>query len=293
MTATGTMARHEFEVSGEPVTLSYTEWGAADNPRVVCCVHGLTRNARDFDFLAAALAGEFRVICPDVVGRGRSGRLADAAGYTYPTYVAHAVALTRRLGATSVSWLGTSMGGLIGMMLATAQPGLVERLVLNDIGAVVARAGLLRLAGYVGDDPSFKNATALEAYLRRVFAPFGPLPAAAWRHLAAHGGRPLPSGEIGLAYDPAIAEAFKIPPEDDIDLWQVWEHVECPVLLLRGAESDLLGAATADEMTRRGPGARLVEFPGIGHCPMLMDPEQITLVRDWLSSETPTASAPC
>lgn len=279
-------ARRAFtaETEGGSLTLSYLDWGESENPNVVVCAHGLTRNAHDFDFLARTLANDFRVVCPDTAGRGESSWLPDPVNYGYATYVAHAHALAEHLGAQRLSWVGTSMGGLIGIMMAAAAPDLIRRLVLNDIGPRVARQGLLRLAGYVGDDRRFPDLAAAEAYLREVLAPFGQLAEVHWRHLASHSVRSMASGELMLAYDPAIAEPFREIPDNDVELWEVWDEVVCPVLLLRGAESDILTAATADEMTRRGPGAQLVTFPEIGHCPMLMDSGQISLVRDWLVS---------
>jgi pimeloyl-ACP methyl ester carboxylesterase len=261
--------------------VAYVEWGERAAPRTLVCAHGLTRNGRDFDRLATALADAFRVVCPDVVGRGRSDWLTQAEGYGYPQYLADMAALIARLDVLEVDWVGTSMGGLIGMMLA-AQPNTpIRRLVLNDVGPFLPKAALERIAGYVGQDPRFETLEALEAYLRRVHAPFGPLPDAAWRHLAEHGHRRLPDGGFGLAYDPAIGAAFRQGVQD-VDLWSVWDAVRCPVLVLRGAESDLLSAETAAEMERRGPRARVVTFPGIGHAPALVAEDQIAVVRGWL-----------
>lgn len=262
--------------------IAYVEWGAAAAARTVLCVHGLTRNGRDFDRLGARLAETARVVCPDVAGRGRSDRLPAAEHYGYPQYLLDMTVLLARTGAETVDWVGTSMGGLIGMMLAARANAPIRRLVLNDIGPFVPRAALERLAGYVGKDPRFDSLAALEAYLRRVHAPFGPLDDAGWRHLAEHGYRRLADGRFALAYDPAIGQAFA-GPLADIDLWAVWDAVRCPVLVLRGAESDLLTAVTAEEMRRRGPGATLVEFPGVGHAPALMAEDQIAVVAEWLA----------
>jgi pimeloyl-ACP methyl ester carboxylesterase len=259
---------------------AYAEWGSG--PPVIC-VHGLTRNGRDFDRLAAALAASRRVVCPDVAGRGRSDWLAHAEDYGYPLYLSDMAALIARTGEAEVDWIGTSMGGLIGMMLA-AQPNTpIRRLVLNDVGPLVPGAALRRLAGYVGQDPRFTSLAELEAHLRKVHAPFGPLDDADWAHLAAHGHRRLEDGSFGLAYDPAIGRALTGAPFD-VNLWAIWDKVACPVLVLRGADSDLLLPETAQEMMRRGPRARLVEFPGIGHAPALMNAEQIAAIRDWLDS---------
>ncbi len=261
--------------------VAYTEWGDP-GARVLVCAHGLTRNGRDFDPLAAALEAERRVVCPDVAGRGESEWLAVKTDYGYPTYCADMAALLARLDAEAVDWVGTSMGGLIGMMLA-AQPGSpIRRLVVNDVGPFVPKAALERIASYVGTDPRFHTLAELEAYLRRIHAPFGPLSDEQWAHLAHCGARELAEGGYALAYDPGIATPLRAAPLEDIDLWGVWDAVRCPVLVLRGRESDLLLPDTAREMCRRGPPAELVEWQGVGHAPMLMDPAQIDTVRRWL-----------
>ncbi|WP_026870471.1 alpha/beta fold hydrolase [Inquilinus limosus] len=262
--------------------LAYAAWGHDRSQPPVLCVHGLTRNGRDFDALAADLAWSGRaVICPDVVGRGRSGWLANPALYGYPQYLADAAALIARLDVPAVDWVGTSMGGLIGMMLA-AQPNTpIRRLVLNDVGPFIPQAALQRIGSYVGQDPVFADIDGLEAYLRRVHAPFGPLTDAQWRHLATHSARRRNDGTLGLAYDPGIAAAFA-GPIADVDLWMVWDQIRCPVLVVRGAESDLLTAATAERMAAR-PDTVLITVAGCGHAPALMAPGQIAPIRDWLA----------
>jgi pimeloyl-ACP methyl ester carboxylesterase len=261
--------------------LAYCEWGAPDAPRTLICVHGLTRNGRDFDSLAATLAQQgYRVACPDVVGRGTSDWLADPAGYGYPQMLADAAALVARLGVGQLDWVGTSMGGLIGMMLAAQPKTPIARLVINDVGPFIPKAALARIAGYLGQNPVFPDLAEAEAYIRRVHAPFGALSDTQWRHLTEHSLRP-DEGGLRLRYDPAIAQAFAGEPED-VDLWSLWDAITIPVLLLRGAQSDLLLSETAAEMTRRGPRAELVEIPGCGHAPALMDPAQIAIIADWL-----------
>ncbi|WP_207458831.1 alpha/beta hydrolase [Azospirillum sp. SYSU D00513] len=262
--------------------VAYTQWGRDDARRTLVCVHGLTRNGRDFDRLAIEMAEGWRVACPDVVGRGRSDWLANPALYGYPQYCADMAALIARLGVDEVDWVGTSMGGLIGMMLAAQPNSPIRRLVINDVGPFIAREGLERIADYVGKTPIFEDIPALESYLRFILMGFGSLPDACWRHMAEHSARRLPDGRWALAYDPGIAAAFQAQPMADVDLWPVWERVRCPVLVLRGANSDLLSRETAEEMTRRGPAARLVEIPHTGHAPALMSKEQIQLVRDFL-----------
>ncbi len=262
--------------------LAYWEW-AGPGARAVICAHGLTRNGRDFDRLAAALSETSRVACPDFPGRGRSDWLDHPEDYAYPTYLAAAAALIARLGVDRVDWVGTSMGGLVGMMLASLPGSPVRRLVLNDVGPLVPAKALERIGSYVGADPRFRSLEELEAYLREIHAPFGPLPDEEWARLARHGSRRLPDGSWTLAYDPRIGEAFRALPPQDVDLWDVWDRVRCPVLVLRGERSDVLLPATAEEMARRGPGARVVTVPGTGHAPALVDPAQVGLVRDWLA----------
>ena len=266
--------------------LAYVEWGAAKPDRTALCVHGLTRSGRDFDALAGALARDgLRVACPDVVGRGRSDRLADPAGYGYPQYLADMNALIARLDAPQVDWIGTSMGGLIGMMLA-AQPNTpLRRLVINDVGPFIPKAALARIGEYVGRDPRFADLAAAEAYLREIHAPFGALTDQQWRHLTEHSVAAAEGGGYRLAYDPAIAAPFRDAEPEDVDLWALWDLIAIPVLVLRGAESDLLPAETAAEMAARGPRAEVAEIPGCGHAPALMDEHQIALVRDWLLAD--------
>jgi pimeloyl-ACP methyl ester carboxylesterase len=263
--------------------MTYYEWGDVANPRVVVCAHGLTRNGRDFDTLARALAPRFQVVCPDVVGRGLSQWLAHKQDYGYPLYLADMAALIARTGAEQVNWVGTSMGGLIGMMLAAQPETPVKRLLVNDVGPFIPQAALERLAIYVGKAPRFGTLNECEQYLRVVLATFGALTDEQWRNLAEHASRRHDDGSFDLAYDPAIAQAFAGPLQDVV-LWPVWDAIRCPSLVLRGKESDLLLRSTAQEMTRRGPNAQLVEFDGIGHAPALMAEDQIAVVREFLES---------
>jgi pimeloyl-ACP methyl ester carboxylesterase len=266
--------------------IHYTEWGNADAERIVICVHGLTRNGRDFDFLAQALAPDCRVVCPDIAGRGRSDWLAAKEDYSYPQYCADIAALIARVTAGGkprrVYWVGTSMGGIIGMLLASRPQTPIEKLILNDVGTVIPKAALERIGLYVGRDPRFKTLAELEAMLRFVCAPFGPLTDAQWRHLTESGARQHEDGSWGLSYDPGIAIPFRKGPLEDVDLWPFWDAIACPTLLLRGADSDLLLKETATAMTQRGPRPGLVEFAGVGHAPMLMADDQIRVVREFL-----------
>lgn len=261
--------------------VAYTEWGDPNETHVVICVHGLTRNGRDFDFLAQRLAAQRRVLCPDVVGRGQSDWLTHKDDYGYPLYVSDMAALIARSGAEQVDWVGTSMGGLIGMMLAAQPHTPIRRLVLNDVGPLIPKASLERIAQYVGKAPTFADLDALERYIRQVSAPFGPLTDDQWRHLTLHSSRRNDDGSVTMGYDSAIGNAFSGEMKD-VALWTFWDAISCPTLLLRGAQSDLLLANTAQEMTQRGPRPRLVEFEGIGHAPMLMADDQIAVVREFL-----------
>ena len=286
--------------------MHYTDWGDPASPRIVICVHGLTRNCRDFDFLAQALAGDCRVVCPDIAGRGRSDWLARKEDYSYPQYMRDVTALIARLtvwpvatswlgklcrvlgrghGVRSIYWVGTSMGGIIGMLLAACPNSPIRKLVVNDIGPLIPKAALERIATYVGDDSRFQTFEELVAYVRQVSAPFGPLTDAQWHHLTLHGARQHDDGRWGMCYDPDIALPLRNAPLRDIDLWQYWDAIACPTLLLRGAESDLLPREIAEQMRNRGPRPRVVEFSGVGHAPMLLAQDQIAVVRDFLLAD--------
>jgi pimeloyl-ACP methyl ester carboxylesterase len=262
--------------------LAYREWpGPAGAPTLVC-VHGLTRNGRDFDTLAAALSQHYRVVCPDMPGRGASDYLADPAQYNYGLYLNDLAALLARLDVGSVDWLGTSMGGILGMMMAATPGNPIRRLVINDIGAVIAKAGLERIASYVGLDPKFDTLDALADAMAANFVGSDLVPRATILKIAEGASRKLPDGRYGLAYDPHIGDASKATPPQDVDLFPVWDRIACPTLVLRGGVSDILSRETAEAMTQRGPKARLVEFEGVGHAPWLATQDQIAPVRDFL-----------
>ncbi|MGH6943944.1 MAG: alpha/beta fold hydrolase [Geminicoccaceae bacterium] len=265
--------------------LSYARWGAPDAARAIVCLHGLTRNGRDFDRLAEALAREAQVICPDMVGRGLSDPLADPEQYALPTYVAHMLQLLAGLGLNEVEWVGTSMGGLIGMgVAASGEASPIRRLVLNDIGPFIPSAGLRRINTYLGLDLRFASLDGLEAHLRAIHEGFGPLSDDQWRHLAERSAARREDGRFGLNYDQRLGEPLKREPIEDVDLWAVWDQIRCPVLVLRGRESDLLLPETAAEMARRGPKAKVVQIDGAGHAPALIAKDQIETVRDWLAN---------
>ncbi len=270
--------------------MAYWEWGDPANPRVLVCVHGLSRQGRDFDALARDLAGDCRVVCPDVVGRGRSDWLADPMAYAVPTYVADMVTMVARLGVEQVDWLGTSMGGLIGMGLAAMKNTPVRRLVLNDVGPAIEPAAIERIAGYLGVPSFWASLDEAADALWAISQGFGPHTREEWLALT----RPqlVATERDGVAgfqlhYDPSIALPVRaMKPEmaaaGTLALWQLYDAIRCPTLLLRGAQSDLLSAATAQTMSERGPKARVETFDGVGHAPMLVKPEQRAAVRKFL-----------
>jgi pimeloyl-ACP methyl ester carboxylesterase len=261
-------------------TMHWWEWGPSDGAPVIC-VHGLTRTGRDFDVLAAALAARGRrVLCPDLPGRGASDWLPDGMLYKPPTYIAALSHLLARIEGP-VDWVGTSLGGICGMGIAAMPGHPIRRMVLNDIGSFVPRAAIARIRDYLTPPPIFPDLAALEAYLRRVHASFGALSDDAWRHLAETSSRPAEGG-LTLHYDPAIGAPIRAEEPQALDLRALWAKVTVPVLLLRGAESDILPPETAAEMAR-APHVRLAEVPGAGHAPALMDPAQVALVADFLA----------
>ncbi|MCK6433537.1 MAG: alpha/beta hydrolase [Aquabacterium sp.] len=266
--------------------MAYWEWGDPLNERVLVCVHGLARQGRDFDTLAQALCGHYRVVCPDVVGRGQSDWLADPMGYAIPTYVADMVTLLARLDAAQVDWVGTSMGGLIGLGLAALPGSPVRKLVLNDVGPTIEPEALQRIGTYLGLPVHWATLDEAADALWVISQGFGPHTREQWLALTRPQLKPDGDG-YKPHYDPGIAVPFRlITPElaqaGEAMLWHSWDALRIPVLLLRGAQSDLLSAGTAQAMTQRGPRARLVEFAGVGHAPMLVQPDQVDAVRSFL-----------
>jgi pimeloyl-ACP methyl ester carboxylesterase len=265
--------------------VAYFEWGDPRNRDVLVCVHGLTRSARDFDFLARALCDHYRVVCPDLAGRGDSDRLADPMLYVVPQYAADMVTLIARLDVESVDWVGTSLGGLVGMALAALPGSPLRKLVLNDSGPVVSHASLERIATYVGLTPTFPTFEKATEYVRAISAPFGEHSEEQWRFLAGNWVRKADDGTWRPHYDTRIAEPFrKNMPEGDMELWEHYDRIRCPTLVLRGAQSDLLAKSTVEEMARRGPKAKVVEIAGVGHAPSLLHDDQINIIRDFLLS---------
>ena len=260
--------------------VAWHEWGEPGNPRVAICVHGLTRTGRDFDVVAQALSATHCVLAVDMPGRGRSEWLRVKADYAFPTYLTTLTALIAASGAESVDWIGTSMGGLLGIVMAAQPATPIARLVVNDVGPAIEPAALARIAAYVGADPVFDSEAAFASYVRSI-SPFGPHDDEQWDHLVRTTMRQRADGRFGFVYDPGIAEPFRAaaaPP----DLWPLWDAIRCPTLLLRGEQSDLLSLQTAQAMASRGPRPRLVEFAGVGHAPTLMHPGQVQAVVEFL-----------
>lgn len=263
--------------------IHYTEWGQTDAP-VVICWHGLTRTGRDFDELAAALATRYRVICPDTLGRGLS-QWSDSPleHYVVPFYAQIALDLANQLGVEQFKWVGTSMGGLIGMVVAAIAPERVQKLVLNDVGPEVPIAAVERIRSYAGSQPSFNNVSELETWLRQVYLPFGENTDAFWRRMALTSARRTSAGKVTLHYDVRLVEPFN-NYKGDVTLWPLWEQIICPTLVIRGELSDLLSAEQVEQMLARKPeaNAQAVTIPRVGHAPTLATPEQIEVVRGFL-----------
>jgi pimeloyl-ACP methyl ester carboxylesterase len=259
--------------------IHYTEWGA-EHDEVVIAWHGLARTGRDMDPIAAHLASRFRVICPDTLGRGLSQWSPDPAReYCLAFYERLALALVDQLGIGQMLWLGTSMGGAIGLH-AAAGPlrGRIKRLVLNDIGPELAAPAVQRIRSYAGQPPAFATVAELEAYFRTVYKPYGWLPDTQWRLLTETSLRRLPDGRVTPHYDPAMVQQFELHPDDYLQ-WAAWDSLDLPVLCLRGESSDLLLPETAEAMRTRGPRAVVVTIPGCGHAPALNTPAQFALVE--------------
>ena len=262
--------------------IGYAEWGRRDAP-VLVCVHGLTRNGRDFDALAERLSDRYRVICPDMVGRGTSDFAADPSLYAIPQYVADCVTLVARLDAPEVAWLGTSMGGVIGMVLASLPGTPISRLILNDIGPQIVTEGLARIASSIGDDPVFDSFEAGERELRGRMTEFGEHTDAQFRYLSRH--YVVRRGERwGFHYDPKIADAVRASAGAPVpDLWPVYDAIRCPVRVIRGESSDILTAETAARMRERGPRAQVADVAGVGHAPTLIADDQVAVVERFLA----------
>lgn len=265
--------------------MAYREWGDPANPRVLLCVHGLTRNSLDFERMAQSLSSRYRVIAPDVVGRGESDSLVDPMGYNTVTYAADMITLIAHLNVPQVDWLGTSMGGMIAMLLAGQPNSPIRRLILNDVGPTLSLEALKRIVGYVGSPYEFADLETARRYVRLIFTPFALKTEADWDALIVSTLKPLPNGGYRFNYDKNISKPLQAALlGTDINLWPMYDRIQCPTLLLHGELSDLLSPTTALEMTQRGPCATLKTVAGVGHAPMLMSDDQIALVRDFLES---------
>jgi pimeloyl-ACP methyl ester carboxylesterase len=267
--------------------VAYVDWGPPQADIPVLCVHGLSRQGRDFDHLAAELAASGRrVVCPDLVGRGQSGRLLNPDEYALPQYCADMNALIARLGAGQVDLVGTSLGGLIGMVMAGLPGNSIRRLVINDIGPYLPWQGLARIGSYITAMPvDFRHLGEAEAYFREVLAPFGNLPDEHWMHITRHSVAWHPSRERYIMLcDPQIVRAFRNPWHYSLDLWKYWTAIDVPILALRGVDSDLLPADLAAQMVRRNRGTTVLEIEGCGHAPPLMNPEQIAPIVQFLAA---------
>ncbi len=269
--------------------VSYKEWGDPTNGKVLVCVHGLTRVSGDFDKIAAELCKEYRVVCPDIVGRGQSEWLRDPQHYDIPQYANDMITMLAKVNADTVDWIGTSMGGFIGMAIASLPGNPIRKLVLNDIGPGLETETLGRISEYVGQELRFPTIGEAETYIRSIAASFGPHTDDEWRTLAANVLRQLDDGQWTRHHDLAMAASFKNVyvtnvGETQANTWREYDAITCPTLLIRGADSLLLSVAVAKEMTERGPKAQLIEFAGVGHAPTLMKADQIAAVKDFLLS---------
>ncbi len=270
--------------------MSYKEWGDESNPRVLVCVHGVTRVGDDFDNMARALANDYRVICPDIVGRGRSDWLRNPQLYVIPQYVSDMVTLLARVlpdEHQQVDWFGTSMGGLIGMGMASLPGNPIRKLVLNDIGPTLATQAMQRIGDYIGQDLRFDSFEAGAKFVRDVSLSFGEHTEQEWHKLATDVLRQDKDGKWVRHYDMGLALPFRsATPEkaeaDQAMLWAAYDAITCPTLLVRGADSDLLSPETAQQMTERGPKAQLVEIPKVGHAPTFIHDDQIQIAKQFL-----------
>lgn len=264
--------------------IHYTEWGRPGTEPILMW-HGLARTGRDFDWIAAALSDRYHIICPDTIGRGLS-EWSDTPDedYCLDAYAQLATAVADAAGLKRMHWVGTSMGGALGIRAAaTTLKGRIRRLVINDIGPTFPEAPFERIKAYVGSPPEFTTVTAMEDYFRTIYKPFGYHTDAQWRHMAETSLRRLPNGKLTTHYDPAIVRQMFVHPRD-YEQWEHWDRIEAPTLVLRGVESDLLLADTAREMAQRGPKATIVEIEGCGHAPALNVSSQIAIVGNFLRS---------
>lgn len=274
------------EFSKQQRNMAYWQWGDENNPKKLFCVHGLTRNGRDFDFLAKELEKNYHIICPDVAGRGKSDWLDDKNSYNIFTYAYDITNLILSLKISSLDWVGTSMGGMIGFVVAANTP-YIRKFVVNDVGPILPKEALYRIAEYTGSNPKFNSEADLERFMRTIYQPWAIKNPEHWKHIIEISTRKSEDGSLSFVYDPGIGALFrdengKIKELQDLSLLEFWEKIKAETLVLRGSVSDLLTKEVAEKMQETGPKAKLVEFPGIGHAPSLYEPEQIKIVKDFL-----------
>lgn len=266
----------------DSINLAYYSWGSPKDP-VIYCVHGLTRNARDFDFIANVLSKNYYVLAIDMPGRGKSDWLQDPLLYNYQTYITVTQQLLASLAIDKVTWLGTSMGGIIGMLVAAMAPNCIDTLILNDVGAFISKNALTNIAKYAGQKVRFGSEQEAKDALRTIYAPFGIHREDAWQHMFTHSIVKQPDGRVTLAYDPRIAEPLQASEPQDVDMWETWKKVVCPTLILRGEQSDILSSETAQQMHAVHPDATVHTFTNVGHAPSLTNEEEIRCATDWLA----------
>jgi len=264
--------------------LYYREWGDPDNQDVIVCVHGVTRISNDFDILAKALSRKYRVVCPDIVGRGYSDWLGNKKNYNFVQYCTDMNALIAHVRADNVHWIGTSMGGIIGMMLAALSHTPIKTLILNDVGPSLKRTELRKIGQYIGKAPQFSNQKKLFEYYKNTYQSLGKMPKKDWQEMALYSAFKSKSG-YRIHYDPQIGDAFRSSYSmNDFDLWQYWDEISCPTLLLRGVESTFFSVSIANKMIDRGYDVRYEEIPKVGHAPTLRTPYEINLIKKFYRS---------
>ncbi len=278
----------EFNWNGENITQAFMEWGDPENSNVLICVHGLTRMSRDFDFLADRLQKDYRVICPDIVGRGRSSWLSNKQNYNAASYALHIMQLLNHLQIAKLDWLGTSMGGLIGMVFNSMNPGVINNFIANDIGPEIPPDSILRIVAYASNKPHFLNLAHAVGYFKKNYSSFGIRNDAHWHHLAQYSTRQSQSEGLVLHYDPGIVEPFKAlaATGQQVDLWPLWQMMQCRTMIIRGQNSDVLPQATLSRMLQKGGLVSAIEIPDTGHAPSLMNDNEIEQIQKWLSDRT-------
>ncbi|MGE0251621.1 MAG: alpha/beta fold hydrolase [Dongiaceae bacterium] len=282
------MMQQQYFQFDEQTRIAYTEWGDQQNPRVLLCVHGLTRNSRDFDFLARALEKDFRLICPDIAGRGKSSWLADKTHYALPVYITHVAALLAQLQITQIDWIGTSMGGMMGIALAAYQPTLFRNLVINDIGPLIPQKALQFIADYAGQEVIAASLAEIKAELKKRHEGFHITDEGVWDHLVEHSTRQLEDGRYTLNYDTGIAANFRaLAQTGPVDMWEIWKSCPTPKLLLRGENSPVLTNEIYRQVLVEVPHCMGHGFKHCGHAPALVDSEQIEVVKTWLLRTSP------